>query len=334
MRKIFYIAFSLITVNSFSQDIHYSQFYNSPLNLNPANTGMFDGDFRFVANQRTQWRSVTVPFSTFSFSADAFEPLEKKKLSVGMMFNHDIAGDSHFKTTQFNFTGTYYINPGGDSTQKINLGVLAGITNRNLDYTALTFDNQFDGTIYNPTLGTGENFQRDSRLYFNLQLGATYFKQLAYRKYILGGIAFANISKPRQSFYDVNNIQLDRRFNIHASGNFPLNETMELAPSMLLQFQGTYQEIIIGGNFRYILTNERGAFRAVLAGVYYRGKDAAYLKVGLDYDNWIAGVSYDFNVSDLHIASNYRGSLEFSLIYILKHFNPKLIQHRICPDYI
>ena len=85
--RLFFLFF--ISTPLFSQDIHYSQFYNSPLNLNPANTGMFDGDFRFAANQRTQWRSVTVPFSTFSLSADAFQPKEWKNISLGALMNHD-----------------------------------------------------------------------------------------------------------------------------------------------------------------------------------------------------------------------------------------------------
>lgn len=334
MKKIFYIVFSLGMLNASAQDIHYSQFYNSPLNLNPANTGMFDGNFRFAANQRTQWRSVTVPFSTFSLSADAFQPKEWKNISVGALMNHDIEGDSRFRTFDFNLTGAYFINPGGDSTQRLNFGLLAGVTNKHIDYSQLNFDNQFDGFMYNPSLANGENFQRESRTYMNLQLGATYYKQLGKRKFIIGGISLANITKPRQSYFDVRTINLDRRFNLHASANFPLNEKFEIAPSILTQFQGTYQEIIFGSNLRYILLNEKGVYRAVLGGIYYRGKDAIYLKAGMDYDNWIAGISYDINVSDLNVASNYRGALEFSLIYILHHYNPKLIQHRICPNYI
>lgn len=334
MKKILIIASILATMNVSSQDIHYSQFYNSPLNLNPANTGMFDGTYRFAANQRTQWRSVTVPFSTFSISADAFQPKEWKNISLGVLMNHDIEGDSRFRTFDFNFTGAYFINPGGDSTQRLNFGMLMGVTNKHIDYSQLYFDNQYDGFMYNPSLGTGENFLRESRTYMNMQFGAAYYKTLGKRKFILGGISLANILKPRQSYFDVRTIQLDRRFNLHASANFPINDKIEIQPNIMGQFQGTYQEIILGSNLRYILLNEKGIYRAVLAGLYYRGKDAVYLKAGLEYDDWIAGISYDFNVSDLHPASNYRGALEFSLIRILHLYKPKLIQHRICPDYI
>ena len=50
---------------SIGQDIHWSQFNDNQLYQNPAHTGHFDGDYRFIGNYRDQWRSVTVPFSTF-----------------------------------------------------------------------------------------------------------------------------------------------------------------------------------------------------------------------------------------------------------------------------
>ena len=55
----------LLLTNSFmltanSQDLHFSQFMNSPLLINPANTGFIpDGDFRLGANYRNQWASVS-----------------------------------------------------------------------------------------------------------------------------------------------------------------------------------------------------------------------------------------------------------------------------------
>jgi hypothetical protein len=57
-----------------AQDIHFSQFDQSPFNINPALTGAFDGAFRFIGNQRSQWRSVTVPYRTTGLAVDARNP--------------------------------------------------------------------------------------------------------------------------------------------------------------------------------------------------------------------------------------------------------------------
>ncbi|MFZ5555028.1 MAG: PorP/SprF family type IX secretion system membrane protein [Bacteroidota bacterium] len=329
---VFFVFFALPLS---AQDIHYSQFDYSMLNLNPAHTGLFDGDYRLNANQRTQWKSVTVPFSTFSIAADASQPLEKENWGAGVVVNHDIAGDSRFRTFQFNFTGSYFFKLKADTTQKLSFGMMAGITNRNLNYDALYFDNQYDGLQYDPSLPTQETFSRESRFYMNLQLGAIYHKTLGSRKFVMGGITLANILKPKQSYFDVNTIKLDRRFDFHASAQFPINETFEIIPSVLVQFQGKYNEIIAGSQLRYILVNEKGVYRALRGGAFYRNKDAVFLNVGFEMDNkWTAAVSYDINLSDLIPASNRRGGLEFSLIYILDVFNPKRIQHRVCPNYI
>ena len=75
-------------------------------------------------------------------------------------------------------------------------------------------------------------------------------------------------------------------------------------------------------------------YQSVYAGLWLRAKDAGYLSVGMDYQNWFLGISYDFNISKLTPATNFRGGIEFAARYIIKRFKPKKITHRICPDYI
>ena len=60
--KIFYqlIFYVVISFNLNSQNLNYSQFYSSPLNLNPAMTGI--GEFgRVGVNYRNQWPSYVGP---------------------------------------------------------------------------------------------------------------------------------------------------------------------------------------------------------------------------------------------------------------------------------
>ena len=60
-----------------AQDIHFSQFYMSPLNLNPALTGVMNCNVRLVANYRNQWASVlkSNAFKTYSVSYDQRIPV-------------------------------------------------------------------------------------------------------------------------------------------------------------------------------------------------------------------------------------------------------------------
>ncbi|MDP4248351.1 MAG: type IX secretion system membrane protein PorP/SprF, partial [Bacteroidota bacterium] len=56
-----------------AQDLHFSQWFNSPLTTNPANTGFIpDADYRFGANFRDQWSAImAVPYRTMSIWGDA-----------------------------------------------------------------------------------------------------------------------------------------------------------------------------------------------------------------------------------------------------------------------
>lgn len=316
------------------QDIHFSQYYNSPLNLNPALAGQFDGDFRFVGNFRNQWSSVTVPYQTFSFSADAANFLNKKSLGAGIIFNHDNTGDSRFRTTIFNVVGNYKISLNSDSNQFIGGGMAFGVTNKNLSYEPLQFDVQYNGYRYDPGLPNNELFTASSQTFMNVHAGLSYFYQIEERKKVEVGIGLFNITSPKESYFGNNNIRLDRRFTTHATVQYQINDRIDILPSILLMKQGTYTEFIFGSLGKYVVNDFRGDYQAAYVGAWYRAKDAGYISAGYEYNNWNLSISYDFNLSTLRPASNGRGGIEIAAIYILKQFKPTKIKHRICPDYI
>ena len=136
MRKLKVILFSsfllLATSFSYGQDIHFSQFYNSPLNLNPSLVGGFEGDFRLVANQRSQWSAVTTPYSTYGLSVDASQ-IFNSPVGVGLSAYQDKAGDSDFSTFQIALGLSYTILL-GDSSHGISLGAQPSFTQRSINY--------------------------------------------------------------------------------------------------------------------------------------------------------------------------------------------------------
>ena len=113
MKKIFTLAFSsaLYCGSLYAQDIHFSQYLTSPLNLNPALTGVMNEDLRLIANYRNQWKSVSAePYSTISFSTDGTLPPKRKTndfFGIGMVANRDYAGASQLKVTQANLSLSY-----------------------------------------------------------------------------------------------------------------------------------------------------------------------------------------------------------------------------------
>ncbi len=336
LNKMFWLSL-IFLMSGFSvlgQDIHFSQFYNSPLNLNPALTGQFDGDYRFVGNYRNQWSSVTVPYQTFSFSADAANFLDKKSVGAGIVFNHDNTGDSRFKTTIINAIGNYKLALNKDSNQYLGAGVSIGYTNKNLSYDPLRFDNQYNGVRYDAGLPNGETFTTGAQNYMNLHAGLSYFYQIEERKKVEVGASLFNITAPKESFFGNDAVRLDRRINLHATVQYQINDKIDVMPSIMLMRQGTYTELIMGAFGKYIVTDFRGQYQAAYVGMWFRAKDAGYMSAGYEFNNWNLAISYDFNFSTLRPASRGRGGIELAAIYILKQYKPTKIKHRICPDYL
>lgn len=338
----FPVIFFFCTSSSQGQDIHFSQFMQSPLNLNPAQTGNFDGAYRFAGNARRQWSSVTIPYQTFGISADAKNFLRAKNIGTGISIYHDKTGDSHFSTLQVNLAGSYTFNLNKDGSHNIIVGAQTGFTQRRIDYSNLSFDNQYNGFFYDPNIPSTELFQNEGRIYANLNAGITWTRILEDRKRISSGFAVHNLTTPPQSFFGNTQIQLDRRMSFHLSGQHPLTGKFDLLPSLLFMGQGTYRELIIGSSVKYIMEDNRSRYkntkvhhyRAMYFGGWARTRDAGFITVGMDYDEWYVGLSYDINLSNLRPASYGRGGFELSVIYIIRDVLPKRLKYRMCPDFM
>ena len=71
MKKIFTLSVTVMLAFSVvAQDPNFSQFFASPLTLNPALTGKFDGDFRVAGNYRNQWPAFNNAYTTSTLSLD------------------------------------------------------------------------------------------------------------------------------------------------------------------------------------------------------------------------------------------------------------------------
>lgn len=315
-----------------AQDIHWSQFNDNPIFQNPGNAGQFNGDVRFVGNYRDQWRSVTVPFQTLNFSVDT-KPYNRRDIGFGLMVFHDVVGDGNFRTieVQGNFSKIFKLT--SDSMHTIRPGINIGMNHRQLNFDNFYFDNQFNGVQFFPSLPTGEILNSDRRTNLSVGAGSIYQYYVNERFNFTGGIGFYNLNRPDHGFYG-QTIKRDIRVNFFGKGIYKLDVDWDLVPGIQLAVQGKYREFIIGSSAKYTLINRMGEYRAVYGGLFMRNRDAAYLSLGMDYQAWFFGVSYDINFSKLVPASRTRGGFEIAVRYIMNRFKPKKIVHRICPDYI
>ncbi len=337
MKKYIYIiGLICLCTNIVAQDIHFSQFNQSPQNLNPAQTGLFNGDWRFATNYRRQWSSIPVSYKTYSISADTrFKKLLRNDVpAAGLIINTDNAGDSRFNTTQIAVSAAYIKKLNKDSSHFISIGVQPGVTTKSFDLNALTFDNQYAGDQYYASLPSGENFSKTRITYFDLGGGLVYLWQKNNRKKINVGISALHLNRPKQSFFNNDDIKLDVKYTVSTNAQIPISENLDIAPSFLFQSQGKFKETVVGLFGKYHLRPINGAETAISLGAFHRVKDAFIIAIAMDYKNVRFGYTYDFNTSKLNVATNRQGAFEISMIYIFKKMIPFYAKMRNCPIYM
>jgi len=315
-----------------SQDIHFSQFNKSYLNLNPALTGSFNGDFRFNGNYRNQWSSVSEPFETYSIAMDLKNPIKQLAgLHLGGVIFNDEAGLGGLKMTQANLSLGYSYGLNYDSTLIAKTGVQIGYSARSINFDQFSFDQQYNGNRYDPNLSTGESFDKNSYGSINLHIRFGLEYLIENRKKLNFGLSIFNLTKPNQSFEGIT-VPLESRAAFQLGADYLINNKIDILPSVLYSKQGPYTEFLVGTDLRYRLN--RSLASNVYGGVWYRNQDALILSTGMDYLQWNLGISYDINISELESASNKRGGLELSITYIFKNFKPTIRRHKVCPSFM
>ncbi len=318
-----------------SQDIHYSQFFNSPLNLNPALTAYTQADFRMVLNNRSQWASVTVPYKTFSGSFD-FKILNRKKsrdyFGAGIIFNKDEAGDSHYGTTQIGISTSWIKSISRRNHHIIAIGLQSSYYQRSIDYTELYFQEQWDGNQSQISNGNSENFAISNYSFFDIGAGIHYLYSPNKRLKANSGISVAHINQPQQSLMNNKEAKLNAKFQVYSEFEISLNTIFDIIPSVYYSQQGPYQELMFGTKFYYKIHKTRKRFMAISTGIYGRNKDALILYTGIDYKSVRLSISYDINLSPLKAASQYRGGMELGLKwFIFKREKAPSIEATPCP---
>jgi type IX secretion system PorP/SprF family membrane protein len=331
MRKIqVLILFSLLSWAATAQDVHYSQFYMAPLDLNPALTGVMNCNQRLSANYRNQWASVLrdKAFQTFNVAYDARIPVGRNDyFGIGGSVWGDQAGSLKLRTNQL--TGSFsYSKKMGGYRKKANYLVMGadvgvgqrGINTQDAQWGSQNNNGQFDGSI-----ASGENiFQRDNFIYADVSAGLLWFSVFDENNNFYIGGAYDHINRANQSFSDGKFVPKPSKFTIHAGGEFQMRDRISLLPGIVTFLQGPYMQVNGGTSLRFSLSSNKRSTESLQFGTWARiGNnagggmimDALILSTRFDYQNFSIGFSYDMNVSSLKTASRSNGGFEFALLY-------------------
>lgn len=311
------IALTLSGISS-AQDFHWSQIQLNPLSLNPAQAGFADKANRITFLYRDQWRSVPVPFSTSHLGYDRklVQTSNGWRAGAGIQLLYDRAGDGALSTFRpaLSLAGGKYFN---NSKQLIHLGIQGAYARKQLDIGKLSFDTQFDGVLYDPSLTNGENVSGDNAGYLDLGAGFQFTSLLKTRGKIDIGVSAFNLTKPEYVLLTGTKAVVGIRTMAYTKMDVKLNEDWNFQPGVYFQNQSGAREILIQGLASVAVgKNVEGMQSTRLTfGPGYRTGDAVVAYAGVVWKDLKAGFAFDANISDLKAATRTRGSFELAINY-------------------
>jgi type IX secretion system PorP/SprF family membrane protein len=338
-KKIFLLSLMsmLSAVCLQAQDLHFTQFFNSPLVTNPANTGFIpDADYRLGINYRNQYSNImAVPYKTTSIFGDAQlfrDKLENGWLGVGGMLLNDVAGSGSLTSTKIYGSVAYHQMLGSSSL--LSGGFNLGWANKRIDNSKLTFPDQFDGKFFDHDVITGDHVTlvNSNVSYFDVHAGLNYAYFPQENVYINAGYSVQHVNRPKETFF--NDISNDGRIPIRQTGFLnailKVHERVIINPNAYYTTQAGASELVFGLNANYNLS--AAGETQLIGGLYYRLGDAIMPMAGLQMKSLQLTFSYDATLSSLKDFNNYRGALEFSLIK--KGFYPDNVDRQsLCPKF-
>lgn len=328
MKKIIFILVFVLGFNStqFGQGIHFSQWYEAPVIMNPANAGSYFGDYRANLNYRNQWATIGNSYKTMYASYDM--PIKKnesdmKTTGIGASFYSDKAGKSNYGRTEALVSLSQSVAVNRRMDLSVGLGFVYGQVSANFD--KLKWDNQYDGTNYNENLPTGENIFNTKSTYFDLNAGflARFIGRKKNETNL--GLSILNASQLSSNTLSGGGNENSRSMRIifHGKSEIPVYKYRGdyLVPTLYLSAQGASRVIALGGTYKMNLgmqSSYTGYYTSSFLefGGIYRHLDALVAIVKFDWEQKIQiGASYDINISRLRNASVYQGGFEISLVW-------------------
>jgi type IX secretion system PorP/SprF family membrane protein len=320
MKKILFgiISGCLFQLNVVAQGIHFSQYYNAPLLLNPANTGMLsENDWRVGIQYRNQGATIPIPYNTFSGFADlgiGRSKWEKSWLGAGIAFWRDAAGDGKLALTKIQANLAYHILMSDKTT--FSAGLAISQNQRSVDISKLTFDAQWDEFAFDKNAPNLEGKIGKKTSFTDVSAGISIAHYNNNNFYLKTSLGFNHVNQPIETFYGQTN-KLGLRPNLHVDVIYKASQRIMINPSAYFTMQKRASELITGSLFNINATQDGPSLMTneIILGAFYRNGDAIIAVAGFKFKNHRFMVNYDHTISSLNTGNKGLGALEFSILF-------------------
>jgi type IX secretion system PorP/SprF family membrane protein len=299
-----------------AQDVHFTQFFTTPMQTNPANTSMFDGNIRFASNYRNQWSAIGTPYNTLYASLDGSQNIFNQSFGLGCMIVRDqTAYNLEANEVMLSLSYSKIIN-----NQQFTIGIQPGYAIKSYNYNSLYFGSQFDtgSEAYNSGLSSNENLGENIG-YFDLNAGM-FWRTVIQSVMPSVGFSVSHILQPTVSYATSGSTKLPMKFTLNSQVVIPLDDKIDLTPSLLWGYTTGVGETLLGCIEGYKISNYRIPVQKIYAINMFRVNpfsniDAFILGCGFKFRKFDIGLTYDYNISSLSGTSNFNGAYELSIVY-------------------
>jgi type IX secretion system PorP/SprF family membrane protein len=298
-----------------AQSYHFSQFFSTPLLTNPANTGLIDGSYRLASNFRAQGLSGGSPYLTGYVSAD-ISPFKSKltdghTAGIGLYVMNDQSLNGALKGNSLGLSAAYTVGLDAKKVHSLGLGFQGTYHQRELDFNKLSFDTQWGGTGYDPSLPVGEDLQYFRRNYFDINTGLLY-RARGEKSSFFGGVSAYNILRHEDNLL-VDEYKMPTRFVVQAGAQFIAGSTGTVYFSSTFMQQAKASVTTLGAAYG-IRLNE-GEQNNIRFGAWYRLNDALIPYVGYYNRGFQLGLTYDYTTSQKKTGAEIRNGFELTLMF-------------------
>lgn len=329
---ILLIIVNTFSLSTFAQDPQFSQYFSSPLTLNPAYTGFFEGPQRLAMNFRNQWLGVGEPFQTGTISLESKlikqQVGQENILGLGIMGMFDKTAGGTYRSNYLSISTAYHQVLDDNAYHHLGIGFQASMGTRNLDFNRVSFNEQFSSRGFDLSIYNGESMLTKSATYLDFNTGLMYNYNGIRNRYYLGTSLY-HITRPSISFLGNDRYQLPMRITIHGGASWILGDHGEVHVSGQYMSQGAASNHVFGLAYGYSIQSANDN-NVLYAGMWARSKDAIYPYLGYRLNNTVLGLSYDVTTSGLQMSAKHNRSFEISLIY---DFPDKSYEKKMLPWY-
>jgi type IX secretion system PorP/SprF family membrane protein len=316
MRALLFILTMGVSIGLFGQDALFSQYWLTPASINPAATAGHNSDYRATLQRKNQGTLPQVKFNTSQLVGEMkLLNSGNRHMGVGLLIRQDRTGEAQLAVFEAGGMLAYHIRTG--KKNRLSAGFGASYRQRSIDLEGLSWDSQYNGAGFDPTLPTGETFGANTSWSIDLQTGLQWLHDGKHR-YTIGYSTYHYAQDQGLLGASTDKTLLRHQFiGSYSKKMKPVDVTGDLLVAQhggaTTAIGGVRAEYKLGTDSRYT-TASTSSF--VSAGVHYRWADAILFMVGYDYHKTMKiTFGYDITTGSINVLNTGRGGWELGLVW-------------------